>query len=52
MIRKRGKYGRVLVQCDDNCGAFEYPKTEEELRQTLDHYKNHHWMGGCSHGAV
>jgi hypothetical protein len=41
---------RVLVDCDDDCGAFEEPETIEEFRSTLEHYKNHQSLGGCSHG--
>jgi hypothetical protein len=39
-----------LVACDENCGAKENPETLEEYKATLEHYKNHAWAGGCSHG--
>lgn len=39
-----------LVQCDDFCKAKENPTTIEEYEATLDHYKNHSYLSGCSHG--
>lgn len=40
-----------LVGCDENCGAKEDPETLEEYEETLEHYKNHSFLGGCSHAS-
>lgn len=40
-----------LVECDGSCKAKENPETLEEYKATLDHYKNHGWLSGCSHGC-
>ena len=39
-----------LVPCDDECKAKENPETLEEYEATLDHYKYHGYLHGCSHG--
>jgi hypothetical protein len=38
------------VSCDDNCGAVEDPKTLAQYRDALLHWRNHTYLGGCSHG--
>lgn len=44
---------RTVVSCDDNCGALDAPGEDvEELKKTLEHYKSHSYLGGCSHGGV
>ena len=40
-----------LVACDNFCGAKENPETLEEYKATLDHYKNHSYLSGCSHAC-
>lgn len=45
------KRHRKVVACDDNCGAFEKPKTLKEYQDTLKHYKYHKLDCGCSHGC-
>jgi len=43
-----------IVDCDENCGAFVDPgrtATYAELRATLEHYRDHEYVGGCSHGC-
>lgn len=40
-----------LVECDISCKAKEQPETIEEYKSTLDHYKNHSLLSGCSHGS-
>ena len=42
---------REIVECDEDCGAFEEPETFEEYKATLEHYQYHHCMAGCSHGC-
>ena len=42
---------RERVDCDDDCGAYEEPQTLEEYAATLEHYKTHPYLYGCSHGA-
>lgn len=38
-----------LVSCDfDDCKAKAEPEIHE-LREALIHWKNHPWLGGCSH---
>lgn len=39
-----------FVQCDDHCMAKEDPVNLEEHKETLDHYKSHSCLRGCSHG--
>ena len=39
-----------FVGCDSFCGAKEEPETLEEHIATLDHYKHHSVLSGCSHG--
>lgn len=41
---------RQVVNCDDKCGAFEFPETIDEYRWTLEHYKHHKFLDGCAHG--
>lgn len=41
--------GKVHVSCDANCGAFEDPTTEDELRAALEHWRRHAFLAGCSH---
>lgn len=40
-----------LVDCDYICLAKKNPETLEEYKETLEHYKHHSCMGGCSHGC-
>lgn len=39
------------VQCDDHCMALENPVTLEEHAKTLEHYKGHSLLSGCSHAC-
>ena len=39
-----------FVECDNFCKAKEEPKTLKEYKATLEHYKNHSCLSGCSHG--
>ena len=45
----RGYWCPVHVDCDQNCRALEDPQTVDQVKAALDHWKNHHWLGGCSH---
>ncbi len=38
-----------FVECDSSCKAKEQPETLEEYKATLEHYKNHSLLSGCSH---
>lgn len=40
-----------FVECDENCMALEKPETLEEHIATLEHYKHHSYLSGCSHGS-
>ncbi len=40
----------IHVECDEDCHALEKPKTLAEHKATLEHYKNHSYLSGCSHG--
>jgi len=42
---------RERVDCDKNCGAFEYPHTLEEYKIALEHCEGHSVLSGCSHGC-
>ena len=50
---ERQEYERSigLVECDSFCGAKEEPETLEEHKATLEHYKHHSYLSGCSHGC-
>lgn len=40
------------VRCDDpGCAALKEPHTLQELVTAHDHWRRHHWLGGCSHGC-
>jgi hypothetical protein len=43
--------GTGYVRCDKLCMALEEPEDYEEAMRTLEHYKNHSYLGGCSHGS-
>ena len=38
------------VRCDAFCGAHEDPQTLDEALATVEHYKHHSYLSGCSHG--
>lgn len=40
---------RERVNCDDHCGAFANPRTDEEYRAAYRHWRGHGWLSGCSH---
>lgn len=40
---------RQLVDCDDNCLAFDKPETEDETRAAYVHWRYHGYLAGCSH---
>ena len=40
-----------IVQCDDaSCAAKLEPENEEDYREAYEHWRNHGWIYGCSHG--
>lgn len=39
------------VHCDNNCFARVDPVTIEEFKAALEHWRDHPWMHGCSHGC-
>jgi hypothetical protein len=41
----------IHVACDEGCRALEDPKTVKEMRAALEHWRRHHYLGGCSHGG-
>lgn len=42
---------RQLVQCDDECLAYEYPDMNRptEVRDAYFHWRKHGYLAGCSH---
>lgn len=40
-----------IVDCDDDCQARLEPETPEEYRAALDHWIEHGYLRGCSHGC-
>lgn len=40
----------VHVSCDELCGAFQEPRSMEELQAAVEHWRRHSWLHGCSHG--
>lgn len=50
-LHRHDDQGRELVACDGyNCIALQEPQTLEEYKVALDHWENHSWLHGCSHG--
>jgi len=43
--------GRLLVHCDRGCVAYEEPFTCEEYLAALEHWRDHEYLHGCSHGG-
>lgn len=41
----------VHVDCDRGCKALNKPETIEELRAALEHWRDHCYLSGCSHGC-
>jgi hypothetical protein len=41
---------REIVGCDQECGAYREPETLEEYKAAFEHWMNHGYLGGCSHG--
>lgn len=39
------------VACDDNCRALEDPQTSEEIKAAYEHWREHGYLNGCSHGS-
>lgn len=39
------------VDCDQRCKALTNPQTEDELRAAVEHWRDHQWLCGCSHGC-
>ena len=44
-------YCPVHVECDDKCKALKNPQTFEEYRAAYEHWRDHAWLLGCSHGS-
>ena len=49
-VAKSQADGHTFVLCDDNCGALQKPETLEEVKAALEHWRDHSFLGGCSHG--
>lgn len=41
--------GQQLVDCDEGCLAFDDPKTPFEVKRAYEHWRDHSYLGGCSH---
>lgn len=41
-----------FVGCDEACFALREPETSDEILAALRHWKEHHWLAGCSHAKV
>ena len=39
------------VDCDDNCGALENPRSFDEYKKAYKHWVGHGLSRGCSHGC-
>jgi hypothetical protein len=44
-----GYIKNVTVECDAHCNALLNPATLDEYIDSLEHWRNHHWLSGCSH---
>ena len=40
---------REVVDCDDDCGAFQDPATCDEYKAAWEHWQSHYCLAGCSH---
>jgi hypothetical protein len=40
----------VHVDCDERCLALKDPKTFDEIKAALEHWRDHTYLAGCSHG--
>lgn len=40
----------IHVSCDEDCKALENPITLDDYKLTLEHYREHGFLSGCSHG--
>ena len=38
------------IDCDENCQALVNPRTFYDYKKTYEHWTNHTWQLGCSHG--
>jgi len=38
------------VRCDQRCRALLHPTTLEEALRTIEHWRRHRYLCGCSHG--
>jgi hypothetical protein len=45
----KGGQPRPVTPCDTECGAPLDPRTEEELRLAVAHWRDHGYLSGCSH---
>lgn len=41
----------IHVGCDDWCGALNEPVTYAEYIAAYGHWRDHVYLGGCSHGT-
>lgn len=42
----------VHVSCDSSeCTALKQPRTLEDYIEAYEHWKDHSWTRGCSHGS-
>jgi hypothetical protein len=42
---------RERVECDEDCGAFDDPRTLEEFKAAYLHWRQHALLDGCSHAC-
>jgi len=45
----KGGQPRPGIPCDQECGAPEYPETEDGYRAAYTHWRFHAYLSGCSH---
>jgi hypothetical protein len=51
MNDRTDEQGRKLVPCDDaDCTALDQPESIEEFVAAVEHWREHSYLSGCSHG--
>lgn len=43
--------GRQMVDCDEECDAYDQPVTPDEIKLAYEHWRGHSDMSGCAHGC-
>ena len=50
-VERIKKSNVCTVDCDENCKALENPRTFKDYKKAYEHWSNHGYLAGCSHGC-